>query len=251
MNKEKNYAISFFPLKYIGFYQMVNPNSPKMFGYYNSHMIHIFLIMLTTIVTVIGLTGFVYNNDEPLKNEFQYMQIYFTSTLQMFANIKSIMIICNADEVWKTFFVANETILSNKYCKKNRWKIMNSKEYSRRTLILYVFVFFMTAMFWILLSIFLNIVEPATNKYIRKINIFNLKYPIKVETYNKYYSVVYIIEAILCFYCAFGLVAFDVFILAELQLISTQFEILSSVYEDSVNIDENEDGKSIYYFIIK
>lgn len=248
MNEEDSYAISFTLLKFIGFFQMINPNSPKRFGYSIYHMIHIFLVVLTTTVAVTGLTGLIYHNNDSLNNGFQNIRILFSIAVQTIGNIKVIITICNADELWKTFEIAHESFSSNKYCKKNRFKVLNCRKHFRRTSIWYIIIFYMAAFFWILLPNVVNIDETATNNYIRKINILNLKYPIKVETYNTYYNAIYVIEAIVCVYSIFGLILFDIFLFEELQLISIQYEMLSSAYENMVFIDQNEDGKSIYYF---
>jgi len=251
MDTEKKFSVNFILLKLIGLYQMVNPKSPKMFGYNIYHVIHVFIVVLTTLVTVIGLTGLVYNNDKSLNNSFQDMQMLFYIACITVGNIKIIIIICNADEIWKTFDVEHESFLSNKYCKKNFFKINNCRKQSIRTLSLYIFLFYMAGILWIILPIIVNTDEIVINKNIHKNNVVNLRYPIKVETYNIYYNWLYVIETILCGYCTFGLVVFDIFILAKLQLIATQYDILSSAYENIVFIDENEEGKSVYYLNIK
>jgi len=246
MEKNGNYAMSFTLLKLTGFYQMINPNSPKMFGYNIYHLIHIFLVVFTSTVAVTGLTGLVYNNDDPLQNGFQDMQILFAISCLTVGNIKVIIIICNANKIWKTFDVEHQSVFSNKYYQKNHFKIKDCREHSRRTLTWYIFIFYTAAVFWILLPNIVNIDETATNKCIRKINILNLKYPIKLEIYNTYYNAFYVIEAIFCGYVVFGLVVFDIFILAKLQLISTQYDILSSAYEHIIFIDKNENSKLVY-----
>jgi len=251
MNKDEYYAMSFTLLKSIGFYQMVNPNSPKMFGYNIYHLIHISLVVFTSAVAVIGLTGLVYNNDDSLKKGFQDMQILFIMSCLTIGNMKVIIIICNANKIWKTFDVEHQSFFSNKYCHRNHFKIKDCREHSRRTLTWYIFIFLTAAVFWVLSPKIVNTNETATNKFIRKINILNLKYPIKLETYNTYYNAFYVIEAIFCLYGVFGLVVFDIFLLARLKLISTQYDILSSAYENIILIGKNKNSKLVYNLVIK
>lgn len=256
MNSEEKYLINFTILKCIGFYQLVNPSSPKMFGYNVYRVIHISMVVLTTTVTVIGLTGFVYNNDEFINTSFKDMQVLFYLACITVGNLKIFIVIYNADEIWKLFNIAHELFLSSKFCKMNYFKIKCCGEQAVRTLHCYLIIFCMTAILWILLPNIVNTDEAFTNKNNRKLNVVNLRYPVTTETYNTYYNRFYVLEVILCSYCTFGLVLFDIFLFVMLQLISTEYDIVSSAYENNIRVfhDENEDGKLLlysYYLVIK
>jgi len=247
MNKEEKYAMSFTLLNFIGFYQMVNPNSPKMFGYNIYHVIHMCIVVLSTTVTVLGLTGFVYNNDEPLNDGFQNMQMLFFITCITVGNLKVIMVICNADELWNLLNIAHESFLSSTYCQQNYYKLKNCGEKTVRILLWYIFLFYMTAVSWITLPNIVNIDETANDNNIRKKSIANLKYPIKVKTYNTYYNTIYVTESLMTCYSTCGLVLFDIFLLSMLKLISVQYEIVSSAYQHLEFKSGNENGNWLYF----
>jgi len=161
----------------------------------------------------------------------------------MLGTTRAAVVIYNADELWKLFNISRESFLSNKYSKKNYFRMKNCKEQSVKTLVWYIFFFYMTALLWILLPNIKIIDETATNMVTRKINVLNLRYPITAETYNTYYIIIYVIEGILTSFCAFELAMFDIFLISTLQLISTQYEMVSSAYQNIALNVQNESGE--------
>jgi len=203
------------------------------------------LVILTTSITVVGLTGFIYSTDVYINNDFEDMQLLFYIACITVSNIKVVIIIYNSDEIRKLFDLSHESFLSNKYCKK-KYQMKNFKKQSVRTFVWYIFFFYSTALLWILLPN-TKIIDETTNMIIRKNNVLNLKYPITVKTYNTYYNIFYVIESILTIYCGFELIMFDVFLLSTLQLISTRYEMVSSAYQNIVLNVQNESRELKYY----
>jgi len=108
----------------------------------------------------------------------------------------------------------------------------------------------MTGFLWITIPIISNILindvindESQINKSVEKINVLNLWYPITSKTYNSFYNVFYIMECVMVMYSAYGLVTFDLFLIAILQLISTQYEIISAAFENLKFEYKNNDGE--------
>lgn len=161
-------------------------------------------------------------------------------------NWKIIFIIYNSKTIFELFDIANDSFLSNKHCKKNFYKLVDCGKSFSKIFPWYFFLFFMTAFTWITMPLILNNQgSTKINENIRIVNVVNLRYPITVKTYNSFYKELYIMEAIMCSYGAFGLVIFDVFLIAMLKLISTQYEIISSAYESLEFITLNDVGKFI------
>lgn len=91
----------------------------------------------------------------------------------------------------------------------------------------------MAAFSWISMPNIINISNGKFYNYenVRKNNVINLKYPISVGTYNTFFRVFYVMESVMISYVAYGLLTFDLFFIAFLLLISTQYEMISLAYK--------------------
>ncbi|XP_060849480.1 odorant receptor 67a-like [Rhopalosiphum padi] len=246
---EKNYAFDLTLFKIIGYYQMIDPNSKKIFGYNIYNVINMAIVIFTSIVTVIGLSGFFYKPDNITyeKISFKDIQILFYLACIMIGNLKIAITIYNAKAIWKSFNVAHESFLSNKYWKQNKHKINNCGKKFARIFPWYFFMFLMTAFAWSIVPIVVNnhvaSKETQINENIYITNIANMRYPITAKTYNKFYKIFYVSEFIVVCYSAYGLAVFDLLILGLLQLMATHYEIIASAYENFICKIENENGK--------
>lgn len=254
MSAKKKSAINLTIFKIIGFYQMVDPNSTTLFGYNVYHFIHIICIIFSTTMTLIGLSGFFFKTEFAREYGFKDMQMSFYLACITVGNLKLAIIIVNAKKLWDLFKVAHESFLSSKYCKNNYFKIVNRGKQFTRIFPWYSFLFFMTAFSWITLPKIIDnhntSKEININENTHRNNIVNLRYPISVITYNMHYHIIYALESVLCVYCTYGLVTFDLFLIALLQLISVQYEIVLSAYENLELTVKDEGGKSIINFFM-
>lgn len=248
---EKSYAFNLTLFKTIGYYQMIDPNSKKIFGFNIYNVINITLVIFTSIMTVIGLSGYFYKADNITYEEYGFkdLQMLFYLSCICLGNIKISITIYNADAIRKLFNVAHESFLSNKYCNQDKYKLNICGKKFARIFPWYFFLFFMTAFSWSIVPI-VTIVnyhvtneETNCNENIYMTNIANLRYPITAKTYNTFYKSFYALEFMMVWYSAYGLVVFDLFIVALLQLLATHYEIISSAYENFKYKAENVNGE--------
>lgn len=252
MNNEKKYAVNFMLFKLIGFYQMIDPNSPKLFGYNIYNRIHIGLLTFTSIMTVVGLSGVFYTTSSSADNGFKDLQMLFYVGCITVGNWKLIVIIRNADKFWNLIGITHESYLSNKHCEGYSFKVINRGKRFTKMFPWYFFLFFMTSFSWITLPRIIDYhgeSNETNTDEIKRRNVVNLKYPISDKTYNTHYNIIYVMESVMCSYCAYGLVTFDLFIILLLQIISTQYEIVSSAYENFKFNAEDGEGTSIEHSI--
>ncbi|CAI6361034.1 unnamed protein product [Macrosiphum euphorbiae] len=243
---EEKYAFNLTLFKTIGYYQMIDPNSKKIFGFNVYNVINITLVIFTSIMTVIGLSGFLYKSDNITseENSFKDIQMLFYLSCIVLGNLKIAITAYNADAIWELLNVAHESFLSNKYCKQDKYKLYNCGKRFARIFPWYFFMFIMTAVAWSVVPIVVNNhAATQNNEHIYMTNIANLRYPITVKAYNTFYKGFYALEFIMVWYSAYGLVVFDLFIVALLQLLATHYEIISSTYENFKYKAENKDGK--------
>lgn len=255
MKTEKNYAINLTLFKIIGFYQLIDPDAVKIYGYNIYKIINIMLVTITTVITVVGLSGYTYQIDNySLDDVFKSMKTLFYIACITIGNVKMIIIICNAEKLLKLFNIAHESFFSNKYCRQKYFKLVHHGHRLSTIFIWYFILFMSTGIMWMIVPIVIlnnhhvDNIQTQNNENIPKINVINLKYPISVNTYNKFYNTIYVIESVMTLYSAYGLVIFDIFLIAILQVISTYYEIISSAYEHIPFTDKllkTENGKSI------
>lgn len=250
---EKNYAFDLTLFKTIGYYQMIDPNCKKIFGFNIYNVINIVIVVFTSIITVIGLSGFFYKPDNITyeKTSFKDIQILFYLACIVIGNLKICITIYNAKKIWKLFKVAHESFLSNKYWKQNKHKINKCGKKFAKIFPWYLFIFLMTAFAWSIVPIVVNnhvaSKETQNDENIYMTNIANMRYPITAKTYNKFYKGFYVSEFIVVWYSAYGLVVFDLFTLGLLQLLATHYEIIASAYEN-FKMTKNENGEYIIFF---
>lgn len=255
MNKTYKCAINLTLLKFIGIYQFVDPKSLKVLGFNIFQLIHIILIIISTTVVIVGLTGFFFNINNSIDNSFdENMQLIFYITCLIVGNFKLIIIINYADKIWNLFYIINESFLRSNYCKKNFYKLINCGKSFRRLFFWYLFVFYMTSILWATRPIIINNRNSSqdllTNNTLHLLKLSNLKYPITEEMYNRNYMKIYLMESIISVYSAYALVAFDLFLFAILRIISTQYELVTSAYKNLEHRAQNKSELKFYNNLI-
>lgn len=250
MNKENIYTVYKTLFKQFGLHQLVNPNSPKKFGFNKYVLIHICMIIFIITCIIIGLFGFIYDFEEP-KNRFNVtiidMELFCVINFVFLGIFKMIIIFLNGNKIFKLFFITNSSFLSSKKCKE----YYDNQKFERHYKIIFLWYFcflFLSMFIWITSPIFLNIINFFDTKqktYSRKINIFNFKYPFNNETYNLYYTIFFFIESITLTYTVYSLMLFDIFVFVMFQLIADYYAVVTCAFERFDFKLENKNGEII------
>lgn len=220
--------------KLVGFYQMVDPNGSKIFGYNAHSFVHVLMVAFTWSYTLVGLSGVIYRPDgAPLAYSFKDMQTLFYLACITVGNLKMVTIVRNAGAIWDLF--SDVPAAAGRAPAISR--LAECRKRFARIFPWYVFMFANTAFAWIIMPVVLDRgSRPAAG---RRTNVVNLRYPVAAETYDGYYAAFFAMECVVTSYSAMGLVLFDVFLIALLQLTSAQYEIVSSSYESVARVNEN------------
>lgn len=245
MNKENKNAIHFTLFKIIGVYQMADPSSIKIFGFNVYHLVNITLIILSIVMTIFGLFGFFFINNDICESSDLVLIIFFVACI-MVGHFKTSMIIYNANNIWSLFNVSHERFLSSRHSKRHFDKVVKCGDRLSKFFNGYFCLMLITMTLYAMIPIIINY-HFAANKTlhgetIRKINIINLKYPITTEIYNAFYVVFYIMECILLFCVAYGIFAFDLFAMTILMIMSVLYEVVALAFEDLEEPVDNENG---------
>lgn len=209
---------------------MVDPTCAKVFGYNVYVVANALLVAFTATVTVVGLSGIfrdghVSSDDAGLD---AYMKPLFFVGCATVGNLKTFIVVRNADRVRSLFGVADRPV-HPKLVSSGRW-------FDRVTFPWYLLTFIVTALLWITI--------PATvgGGRVRK-SVINFWYPVAAGTYDRFYYVFYAAEGLMVVHSTYVLVAFDLFLIAMLQLTATQYEIVSAAYERLDLRNGNERGE--------
>lgn len=214
---------------------MVDPNCAKVFGYNAYVVVNVLFIAFTTTVIATGLSGIFRDGHVSSDNGglHAYMKPLFFVGCVTVGNLKTYIVVRNADRVRALFGVADQSFLLGGRRQPIHPKLVSSgRRFNRLIFPWYFLTFFITALLWITIPIVVNNCgqHPADGAWIRK-NVINFWYPVTADTYDRFYYVFYAAEGLMVVYSTYVLVAFDLFLIAILQLMAAQYEIMSAAYE--------------------
>lgn len=247
--RTNEYSINLTLLKRIGFYQIVDPGSPKAFGINIFILINMLMIVVSTAVALTGFYGFTSVTNNPVHNIYTDVQVFSSLTFFMIANLRIITIIKNADKMFNLLKILHRSFLSNKLCKNSFDKqVRCGTQFANIFYPLYLIAYFLATILWGIVPLVrnMNVDDDIQNiQNFRKNNVINIYYLVSGDTYNKYFSVFYVIEFIITAYCSYVLVIFDLFITLILQMITVQYEIVSTAYA-KLEINADNDCGELY-----
>lgn len=236
MSKRNICTIDTTLFRRFGLHQIVNPNGPKKFGFNKYILIHIALFIFMMILTIIGISGYIYDFGEST-NKFHItiidMQFFCAIDCIFLASSKILTIFFYRNKMFNLFNIMHESFFLSKQCKKNYDHVKFKKHY-KKTFYLNLCFLIGSIFLWIISPIILILINSFSTKpqtYIRKPNIVNFNYPVSNYTYNLYYTIFYILEGIITIYSVYCIVLFDVFMYAILQLIANYYTVVSYTFE--------------------
>lgn len=214
---------------YTGLYQIINPESPKIFNY---NVYHVFVVMylgfIAIMLATIPLGLYHWAND---RSQFTMGLILLVN--YFFSCCKIITIIKNWKKIWECLDVTRIDFM--KY-KKHDLSILNNYmirafkiTYSYRT-----FCYILLIIFYLIPHVLINVrmtIKQRDGSYWNyRINVHNLYMPVLVETYNTYFSYFYVIEVAFGFCYIVFTVMFDNYLVSMSLAISGHIETISNSF---------------------
>lgn len=199
--EKSDYSLDSKLARYMGLYQILNPNCVKIYGYNPYHIIITGVILGSCAILILDSIG--------LYNSMVDFSLYLYSTTLTVSYcclfLKLFVIMRNSDKIWDCFEVTkSDILLYEKYDRKifQRW-LRRSERFS------YILAILITipTIIWALSPIIFNDIYVVTrnmdgslNKY--SLNILNLNFMVTDTTYNRYYYVYFFIEFIMYIFFA-------------------------------------------------
>ncbi|XP_003241633.3 uncharacterized protein LOC100569439 [Acyrthosiphon pisum] len=221
-------------LKIIGFYQLFNPRSPKLFGYNIFKCIAAIQIFIFTM-TLFGLIVSIYCC---LSDIIEGMRCFWLCVIGMVTIYKHSYIIYYSDIIWKCIQLTFAEGLSYKYYSRRIHE--NGRKKLELVLEFFIVLWFVNVLFWILTPFAVKnsytIVKGRNEIYHYHLNIINVIYPVTDKFYNDNFTMFYTMECTIMFVWAHVTLIFDVFIIViciatayQLKAIEYSFNTLGNV----------------------
>lgn len=235
-------TVSFDIFELTRFNHMINPNSRTIFGWNVYKLILISFNIVIQILTIIGCLGIFFNRDYSINYTNYFLYIY--SMLYIFLSFcKFSIILKNSIFIWEVIDVTKITFFKSEYCCKN---IQILYEYRKITLkIANLFLTFTCVLsnFWSICPLMINSFSSnALNN--RMPNIMNFPFPVKIQTYNQYYTVFYITELFISNISSFNVVIVHAFFIIISQVIVAHYKVIAQSYRDIGYEDKTQTGKT-------
>lgn len=221
-------------LNIIGFYQLFNPHSPKLFGYNIFKCIAAIQIFIFTMT----LFGFIVSIYSCLSDVIERMRCFWLCVIGMITIYKYIYIIGYSDIIWKCIQLTSAGGLSYKYY--NRRIHENGRKKLEWVLTFFIVLWIVNVVFWISTPFVVKnsytIVKGRNEIYHYRLNIINIIYPVTDKFYNDNFTMFYTIECTIMFVWAHATLIYDVFIIVicivtayQLKAIENSFNTLGNV----------------------
>lgn len=227
--------------KYFGLYQILNPDTGKLYGYNKFHvlsMFYVFVLLGIMFVTFVGVCGKVHR--DPMSAVVPLVVIQNV----VFASYKIAVVIRHSREIWNCLDVTRYDFVdqrASKTFKRFRSRGLHS------TMVIFVAGH---------LALFLSLVVPLYIDHMHhahqtteeddysssasyRYNMFNLIYPVSSDTYNDWFYVFYVCELIVGVFYLQIANDFDFLLIPVCLALGAQLETIGREYR---SLRQHHDG---------
>lgn len=240
-NHEAAFNLAFY--KRFCFYQIFDPNTPKMFGY-NIYKVNHAVIMVTVLCSIVYITsGFFMEKVDKIGN-IELLMIVFFFLNMVLALIKMTIFFQKPEEVWSLMNIARVDFLTSRLCRKNMNILKDFRDKSIRiTNMLNWFAIFAYTV-WLMIPLILKM-SITLDPNQRTQSIFNLPFPVKTDTFNNYYWLFYTWELFLGYFILYYTTILDTFVMSLCWVIMGQYDVLTAAFSNVGDDENHKIGKVI------
>lgn len=222
-------AINLELLKRSRFYNIFDPNGPKIFGRNAYRLAYIACAAFVVCTMACGTPGYFFDTDDTFSDVDVLMTVAIHS--QVFQILwQGCVLVCHADAVWAIFDVARLDFFKSKGCTMNVSMLRDNRARSIRMTNWYFVLTCPIFVQWMMFPLVKHWFATSENPDRRAENVFNLRFPVDVHTHNANYIVFYAVESTVMVYAMYSSIACDVFTISICQAITFQYEVLSRTF---------------------
>lgn len=229
-------AINLALYKWFCLYHLFDLNSVKLFGYHINRTIGVLFTIVVQCGIIFGLLGFFVEMEDTVDGIDLFVFIFFN-----LINILSVLKICvfmyKANDTWDLLDSTRIHFLKSKRCEEHSKKLELVRD---KSIYLTNFVFgsaAITFIIWMINPLVINsyLIKTGNSQNQRYQNIFNMRYPVTIHTYNQYFYVFYGIEIMMGIFVLYSTVLIDTFLVSLSWVMITQYDILKTAFENIGN----------------
>ncbi|XP_003243840.3 uncharacterized protein LOC100573389 [Acyrthosiphon pisum] len=239
-------------LKQCGFYQIFDPNSKKIFGWNVYRISFIALTVITQCLIGFGNCGFLFELEDTTDNIDLFL-IIFSNSYFCLTEWKVVILIINRKKFLELLDVTDLIFLKSKQCRNNIKILCKHRIRALQLTNLYFMFCIFVIIEWIIFPIMINSFIAHKTENRRLENVVNRRYPVDVNTYNKYYILFYVFEIIIGVKTVYLVLMVDILLLSIGWAIIIQYEVLAEAfknigYNENLQKDHDHDVDDYKYF---
>lgn len=195
--------------KLFGLYQILNPNTTKIFGYNMYHIIIVLIGLLLFAVSMLSPIGLYNLSSNMTEFSFPFGFIYN----MLFSCYKMMIILYYSKDVWHNIVVTRFNFMSYQYYNIQLFK--NWQKRAIRIICIFIIISILALSIWIAIPSVFNTttvtmknLDGSYSEY--RMNIFNLYLIVSNKTYNEFFYIFYIVEISVCVGYYYFTILFDI-----------------------------------------
>lgn len=229
-------AINLALYKWFRLYHIFDLNSAKLYGYHVHRTIGVLFTIVIQCCILFGLLGFLVEMEDTIDGFDLFVFIFF-NLINFLSVLKICVFLYKANDTWDLLDSTRIHFMKSKHCEKHSKKLELVRD---KSIYLTNFVFgsaAITLIIWMTYPLLTNwfLIKAGNPQNQRYQNIFNMRYPVTIHTYNQYYNVFYGIEICIGIFELYSSVLIDTFLVSLSWVMITQYEILKNAFENVGN----------------
>lgn len=240
----QNFIINLKLMKLIGLFQILCPNSLKMFGFFIFKSIAVIPIIILTISIFFFCLSIYYCLDN-----FNEIMRYLLLVVAGFTAIgKSYLVIVKSKKIWNCLDLTYINFLS--YKNHNKEILQNARQKILTETTIFLFLWLSIIVSWILSPILLKgkywfaTFENKTQRY--RYNSLNIIFPVSSEFYDENYLLFFTLETMILLCWGYPMMVSDILTISMFNTILNQLKTIAASYVPLVSIARNNSSSKFF-----
>lgn len=226
------------------FYQLFDPESPKLYNYNIYTTINVVFIFSVLSFMCFSMISFCIRIEDATIDSMTLLNSINMYSIIIISSLKICVFLFKADTIWNLFDVSRIDFLSSKLCRNRITLLYEYRKKSIKYTNLFQYIINVTLTIWLTIPLLLKFYVVPDNMNLQYCpNILNLRYPVTTSFYNQNFYTFYVMELIITVYIAYYSIFIDNFIISICMAIIAQHEIITRAFENIGHEDILENSK--------
>lgn len=186
------------------------------------------------------------NNFQDIDEKIDYFLNTFTSLNIQLAFWRMFVYLYNANKVFDLFDVTRFDFFTSKQCVNYKNILYKYCDKFRKFSNWYVIFSIVILVQWIIFPIAIKLLTTPESSNVRFGNILNLNFNVSAQTYNQYFVIFFLIEAIIAFGSIYNFIMTHLLLISFCSVIMYQQKILINLLRNFGHIDNPQTSKTSF-----